>query len=147
MTDELFASFDYDGDGKVTINEFDANLKDKTRTAIEEKLKSGFVFDKAKWQAGAKPPTAGPVGMTVGRAFMQFDVDGNGSLDLDELKRGTQARDLCKPCKPCKPCELCDCACTRVVPAAPQLPPPPPNGAPAAFAPAAAAAIATLFSP
>ena len=144
MTDELFASFDYDGDGKVTINEFDANLKDKTRKAIEEKLKSGFVFDKAKWQAGAKPPTAGPVGMTVGRAFMQFDVDGNGSLDLDELKRGTQARDLCKPCKPC---ELCDCACTRVVPAAPQLPPPPPNGAPAAFAPAAAAAIATLFSP
>jgi hypothetical protein len=144
VTDELFASFDYDGDGKVTINEFDANLKDKTRKAIEEKLKSGFVFDKAKWQAGAKPPTAGPVGMTVGRAFMQFDVDGNGSLDLDELKRGTQARDLCKPCKPC---ELCDCACTRVVPAAPQLPPPPPNGAPAAFAPAAAAAIATLFSP
>jgi hypothetical protein len=144
VTDELFASFDYDGDGKVTINEFDANLKDKTRKAIEEKLKSGFVFDKAKWQAGAKPPTAGPVGMTVGRAFMQFDVDGNGSLDLDELKRGTQARDLCKPCKPC---ELCDCACTRVVPAAPQLPPPPPNGAPAALAPAAAAAIATLFSP
>jgi hypothetical protein len=144
VTDELFKSFDYDGDGKITINEFDANLKDKTRKAIEEKLKSGFVFDKAKWQAGAKPPTAGPVGMTVGRAFMQFDVDGNGSLDLDELKRGTQARDLCKPCKPC---ELCDCACTRVVPAAPQLPPPPPNGAPAAFAPAAAAAIATLFSP
>ena len=28
MTDELFASFDYDGDGRITINEFDANLKD-----------------------------------------------------------------------------------------------------------------------
>ena len=48
VTDELFASFDYDGDGRVTINEFDANLKDKTRKAIEEKLKSGFVFDKEK---------------------------------------------------------------------------------------------------
>ena len=96
VTDELFASFDYDGDGKITINEFDANLKDKTRKAIEEKLKSGFVFDKEKWKAGAKPPTAGPVGMSVGRAFMQFDVDGNGSLDIDELKRGTQAHYLCK---------------------------------------------------
>ena len=36
------------GDGRVTINEFDANLKDKTRKAIEEKLKAGFVFDKEK---------------------------------------------------------------------------------------------------
>lgn len=48
VTDELFASFDYDGDGRITINEFDANLKDKTRKAIEEKLQSGFVFDKQK---------------------------------------------------------------------------------------------------
>ena len=39
MTDEIFASFDYDGDGRITINEFDANLKPKTREKIEEKLK------------------------------------------------------------------------------------------------------------
>lgn len=48
VTDELFASFDFDGNGHVTLHEFDVNLKDKTRTAIEEKLKTGFVFDKEK---------------------------------------------------------------------------------------------------
>ena len=35
--------------------------------------------------------------MSVGRAFMQFDVDGNGSLDLAELKRGARLGLLCSP--------------------------------------------------
>ena len=48
VTDEIFKSFDYDGDGRVTIFEFDANLHPKTRKAIEEKLQAGFVFDKEK---------------------------------------------------------------------------------------------------
>lgn len=138
VTDELFASFDYDGDGKITINEFDANLKDKTRKAIEEKLKSGFVFDKEKWKAGAKPPTAGPVGMSVGRAFMQFDVDGNGSLDIDELKRGTQAHYLCK--------RASSAYCTRaIVLLARELCMKPPAAAYVAFAPVSLPPLPSLL--
>ena len=45
----MFDSFDTNGDGMVSLAEFDANLKPKTRAAIEAKLSEGWVFDKAKW--------------------------------------------------------------------------------------------------
>ena len=38
--------------------QFDANLHEKTRAKIEEKLAAGFVFDAEKWKAGAEPKEA-----------------------------------------------------------------------------------------
>ena len=40
--------------------QFDANLHEKTRAKIEEKLAAGFVFDAEKWKAGAEPKEAAP---------------------------------------------------------------------------------------
>ena len=48
---EMFNSFDTNKDGKVSLAEFEANLKDKTRAAIEAQLNAGWVFDDAKWAA------------------------------------------------------------------------------------------------
>jgi len=48
---DMFKSFDTNGDGFVTLEEFQANLKPKTRLKIEEKLDGGWKFDKDKWDA------------------------------------------------------------------------------------------------
>jgi len=45
VTDDIFASFDHDQNGLISIQEFDANLHEKTRAKIEEKLAAGFTFD------------------------------------------------------------------------------------------------------
>merc|ERR1719424_874344 len=45
---EMFNSFDTNKDGKVSLAEFEANLKDKTRAKIEAEINSGWVFDDAK---------------------------------------------------------------------------------------------------
>ena len=47
----MFKSFDSNGDGFVTLEEFQDNLLPKTRRKIEMKLKEGWTFDKEKWQA------------------------------------------------------------------------------------------------
>ena len=47
----MFKSFDSNGDGFVTLEEFQENLLPKTRRKIEMKLKEGWTFDKEKWQA------------------------------------------------------------------------------------------------
>ena len=67
---EMFNSFDTNKDGKVSLAEFEANLKDKTRAKIEAEINSGWVFDDAKWKASidrhaadgsaAAPPLADP---------------------------------------------------------------------------------------
>ena len=48
---EMFNSFDTNKDGKVSLAEFEANLKDKTRAKIEAEINGGWVFDDAKWKA------------------------------------------------------------------------------------------------
>jgi len=45
----MFASFDSNNDGFVTLAEFQENLQPKTRRKIELKLAGGWVFDAAKW--------------------------------------------------------------------------------------------------
>ena len=40
--------------GKITMNEFDANLHPKTREKLEKKLAEGFVFDEVKWKVRAR---------------------------------------------------------------------------------------------
>lgn len=47
----MFKSFDSNGDGFVTLEEFEHNLHSKTRKKIEEKLDSGWKFDAEKWAA------------------------------------------------------------------------------------------------
>ena len=47
----MFKAFDSNGDGFVTLAEFEENLLPKTRRKIELKLEGGWTFDKEKWQA------------------------------------------------------------------------------------------------
>ena len=47
----MFKAFDTNGDGYVSMEEFDANLKPKTRRKLEACLEAGWKFDKEKWDA------------------------------------------------------------------------------------------------
>ena len=51
IDEAMFRSFDTNGDGQVTLAEFEANLDPKTRKKIEEKLDGGWTFDKGLWEA------------------------------------------------------------------------------------------------
>ena len=51
LDDATFKSFDTNGDGKVSLEEFEANLKPKTRAKIEEKLAGGWKFEPELWKA------------------------------------------------------------------------------------------------
>jgi len=49
MDKKMFDSFDSNGDGFVTLVEFQENILPKTRKKIEMKLEEGWTFDKIKW--------------------------------------------------------------------------------------------------
>ena len=49
MDKAMFKSFDTNGDGLISMEELDANLKPKTRRKIELLLEGGWKFDKAAW--------------------------------------------------------------------------------------------------
>jgi len=72
------------GDGKVSLEEFDAGLHPKTRQMLEAKLDNGFNFDPAKWAESAPK-------VDLSKAFACFDTSGDGFLDLDEMKRAFRA--------------------------------------------------------
>lgn len=80
------------GDGVVSMAEFEANLKPKTRAAIEAKLNEGWVFDKARWDASV----ARHAKWNMAKVFKQFDFDGDGYLDIGELRRAFRALGLKK---------------------------------------------------
>ena len=49
LDQKTFDMFDRNNDGKISLEEFSANLHPKTRAKIMEKLDAGWVFDSAKW--------------------------------------------------------------------------------------------------
>ena len=89
---DMFKSFDSNGDGKITPEEFDANLPHDVRAKIEEKLNGGFVFDKKQWEASAAKLSH----WDMAKVFKQFDSDGSGYLSMDELQRAFRAIGLPK---------------------------------------------------
>jgi len=50
IDEAMFSSFDTNGDGVVSLKEFEDNLHEKTRQKIVDKLDSGWTFDPAKWE-------------------------------------------------------------------------------------------------
>jgi Ca2+-binding EF-hand superfamily protein len=76
----------------VSLEEFQANLFDKTRAKIEEKLTAGWTFDAAAWQASVDRHAT----IRMEKVFKQFDTDADGFLMMEELKRAFRAIGLKK---------------------------------------------------
>ena len=88
----MFKSFDTNGDGMVSMEELDANLKPKTRRKIVAKLEAGWKFDKAAWDKSV----ARHKKWDMKEIFAQFDGDGDGKLDIYEIARAFRALGLPK---------------------------------------------------
>ena len=80
-------SFDTNGDGFVSLEEFQQNLKPKTRKKIEQKLEGGWTFDAEAWAASV----ARHKRWNMSEVFAQFDHDGDGKLTLREFMRAFRA--------------------------------------------------------
>ena len=74
LDQKTFASFDTNGDGKVSLAEFNANLHPKTRKKIVEKLDGGWKFDEKLWAASQERHAK----WNMAKVFLDFDVDGDG---------------------------------------------------------------------
>merc|ERR1740138_549859 len=89
---QMFKSFDTNGDGYVSMEELDANLKPKTRRKIEMALEGGWKFDKATWDASVARHKKWDMKVI----FADFDSDGDGKLDIYEIARSFRAMGLPK---------------------------------------------------
>merc|ERR1740138_483472 len=81
VDEQMFKSFDTNGDGKVSLEEFEANLKPHTRAKIEEKIASGWKFEPALWAA---------------EMFKSFDTNGDGKVSLEEFDAGLKPKTRAK---------------------------------------------------
>merc|ERR1712166_658691 len=80
-------SFDTNGDGFVTMDELDANLKPKTRRKLEMAIEAGWKFDKKTWDESVARHNKHDMKVI----FAQFDADGDGKLDIYEISRAFRA--------------------------------------------------------
>jgi len=87
MDHAMFKAFDTNGDGYVSMEELDANLKPKTRRKIEMALEGGWKFDKATWEASV----ARHKKYNMADVFKGFDLDGDGKLTMKEFYRAFRA--------------------------------------------------------
>ena len=92
MDHAMFKSFDTNGDGYVSMEELDANLKPKTRKKIEMALEGGWKFDQATWDASI----ARHKKYDMKQIFSQFDHEGKGRLDIYTIARAFRAMGLPK---------------------------------------------------
>jgi len=90
--EEMFKSFDTNGDGVVSLEEFEANLWPKTRKKIEARLNAGWKFDPQKWADSL----ARHARWDMSKIFKQFDADGDGKLSISEFARAFRALGLKK---------------------------------------------------
>jgi Ca2+-binding EF-hand superfamily protein len=87
-----FKAMDTDCDGKLSVQEFDANMPLALRAKIEEKLDEGWVFDRKKWAASV----ARHAKVDLGKVFKQFDTEGRGTLSDGMIRRAFRALGLKK---------------------------------------------------
>merc|ERR1711865_651452 len=92
MDHTTFKSFDTNGDGVISMEEFDKGLKPKTRRKIEVLLEGGWVFDKEKWDASVARHNK--YDMKV--IFAQFDRAGEGKIPIQDFYRAFRAMGLPK---------------------------------------------------
>ena len=103
-------SFDTNGDGKVSPEEFEANLFPKTRKKIEEKLNMGWKFDHAKWAKSMSRHQKWDMSLV----FKQFDADGacphaTCHMRYMRMHMPHAHADACPPAPCPRPCSMSTC--------------------------------------
>merc|ERR1711865_816772 len=92
MDHATFKSFDTNGDGVISMEEFDKGLKPKTRRKIELLLEGGWKFDKASWDASVARHNK----YNLADIFKGFDRAGEWKIPIQDFYRAFRAMGLPK---------------------------------------------------
>ena len=92
MDEAMFKTFDTNGDGVVSLQEFEANCPPAVRALIIEKLEGGWKFDPELWEESMNRHRT----VNFSKIFKNFDMDGDGCLDFREMQRAFRAMGMKK---------------------------------------------------